>query len=486
MPIELRIESGARAGHVESFDKSIIAIGRHPMMDLRFDPKQDLDVSTRHGEIRFVDDKYSILDSASTNGTFVNGKRVARGSLQELHDKDVIAFGANGPRVTVRLAGKLVTPTHAPRPRETETPAATIPGVSQTGEQWHPPTPPRPQSAPEPAAPVAAPAAARAAASTKPKRSTGERVAVAVAEQTRHVKLIAGAAVIVLGGLAAGFYYRGSRANAQLETLLKQVSEERVAFEQKLGANSQIAEQWRKVSDSLERVARSAKGAQLEAATAQLQQNRNLQRQFMEMDPQTIAANNRKAIVLITSQLGGEKPSEATGFIVSNKGLVVTNWHVVVDEAGNKATRILVRLTGNSGQRRAHVVRVLGAQGDSTDLALIQIEGVGDYPVVRGIANTVDAETGASIVTLGFPLGTDLPMEGSTVEPTLTMGVVGKSLKDLLQIDSWASNGASGSPIFDTHGHVIGVIWGGEKNTQGRVVYAVPANRINELIKNAK
>ena len=114
MPIELRIESGARAGHVESFDKSIISIGRHPMMDLRFDPKQDLDVSTRHGEIRSIDGKYSILDSQSTNGTFVNGKRVARGALHELHDQDVIAFGANGPRVTVRLAGKLVTPTHAP------------------------------------------------------------------------------------------------------------------------------------------------------------------------------------------------------------------------------------------------------------------------------------------------------------------------------------------------------------------------------------
>lgn len=486
MVIELRIESGARAGHVESFDKSVIAIGRHPMMDLRFDPKQDLDVSTRHGEIRLVDGKYSIIDSASTNGTFVNGKRVPRGTPHKLHDKDVINFGANGPRVRVRLAGKLATPTQVPHPREMDTPVATLHNFVDTGERPEPPTPPTPPPRPEPAAPGAAPRAAAVAASTKPKRSTGERVAVAVAEQTRNLKLIAGAAVIVLGGLAAGFYYRGSRANAQLDTLLKQIAEERVAFEQKLGANSQIAEQWRKVSDSLERVARSAKGAQLEAATAQLRQNRNLQRQLMEMDPQTISANNRKAIVLITSQLGAEKPSEATGFIVSSKGLVITNRHVVTDKDGNRASRIVVRLTGNSGQRRARVVRVLGAAGDSTDLALIQIEGVGDYPVVRGIANSVDAETGSSIVTLGFPLGTELPMEGSAVEPTLTMGVVGKSLKNRLQIDSWATNGASGSPVFDTHGHVIGVIWGGEQNTGGRVVYAVPADRINELLKTAK
>lgn len=474
MLIELRIESGARAGHVESFDKSVIAIGRHPMMDLRFDPKQDLDVSTRHGEIRCVEGKYSIIDPASTNGTFVNGKRIARGTPHELHDKDVIAFGANGPKVKVRLSGKLATPTQVPRSHEMDTPVATLHRFVDTSEPLEASQPP----APRPAAPVGA--------SAKPKRSTGERVAIAVADQTRKLRLIAGAAVIVLGGLAAGFYYRGSRANAQLDSLLKQIADERVAFEQKLGANSQIAEQWRKVSDSLERVARSAKGAQLVAATAQLQQSRSLQRQIMAMDPQTIAANNRKAIVLITSQLGAEKPSEATGFIVSGKGLVVTNRHVVLDKDGNKATRILVRLTGNSGQRRAHVVRVLGPSGDSTDLALIQIEGVGDYPVVRGIASTVDAEAGSSIVTLGFPLGTDLPMEGSTIEPTLTMGVVGKSLTNLLQIDSWATNGASGSPIFDVHGHVIGVIWGGEQNTQGRVVYAVPSSRVNELLKNTK
>ena len=83
MLIELRIDSGARAGHVESFDKSVIAIGRHPMMDLRFDPKQDLDVSARHGEIRLVDGKYSIIDPASTNGkqTIAEATRIAVAAL---------------------------------------------------------------------------------------------------------------------------------------------------------------------------------------------------------------------------------------------------------------------------------------------------------------------------------------------------------------------------------------------------------------------
>ena len=51
MSLELRVLSGARAGARERFEKSIVAIGRHPMSDMKFDPNADLDVSTRHAEL---------------------------------------------------------------------------------------------------------------------------------------------------------------------------------------------------------------------------------------------------------------------------------------------------------------------------------------------------------------------------------------------------------------------------------------------------
>ena len=49
MRIELRIQSGSRAGQTQSFEKSVIAVGRHPLSDLRFDPNLDIDVSTAEG-----------------------------------------------------------------------------------------------------------------------------------------------------------------------------------------------------------------------------------------------------------------------------------------------------------------------------------------------------------------------------------------------------------------------------------------------------
>ena len=61
-----------------------------------------------------------------------------------------------------------------------------------------------------------------------------------------------------------------------------------------------------------------------------------------------------------------------------------------------------------------------------------------------------------------------------------------KSVRDVLQIDSFASHGSSGSPVLDAHDHVIGVVSGGQKGTGGRIVFAVPSDRITELLKTAR
>jgi pSer/pThr/pTyr-binding forkhead associated (FHA) protein len=79
MAVEFRITSGARAGARDRFDKSIVAIGRHPINDLRFDAERDLDVSSRHAELRIVGERHVLVDLNSTNGTFVNGQAVVGG-----------------------------------------------------------------------------------------------------------------------------------------------------------------------------------------------------------------------------------------------------------------------------------------------------------------------------------------------------------------------------------------------------------------------
>jgi S1-C subfamily serine protease len=426
------------------------------MSDLKFDPTQDLDVSTRHGEIRLVAGRYTVYDAKSTNGTFVNGQRVAPGGVRELSDNDVVMFGAQGPSVAVRIFDGAAPMTRV------STSAASAPSVA---------TAPRVVATPDPLT-----------ATTRRSRTTGERVALAVAEQTRKLRLIVAAAVVVLGGAAGLVFYRSSRvaaqSRAQIDQLVAANSKLQTEFETKLQGDTALTNSLRRRADSLARIAREATGAQLATATAQLRANHDLQRKLSEMDPAAIVAKNKNAMALITTR-NGSGQSEATGFVVSPTGLVITNRHVVIDSLGNRVSSVFVRLAGSSGVHRAQVVRVAE---DSVDLAVVQIEGTGPFPSVR-VAPRVDAAPGEAVVTLGFPYGTDLPMDNATVEPSLTMGKVSRSITDLLQIDSFASQGASGSPVFDAHGHVVGVVWGGQKGAGGRIVFCVPADRITELVK---
>lgn len=79
----------AKDNHEKTFIlKSNFTVGRDEEMDLFI---EDHSVSGQHAAIYANQDKVILEDFGSTNGTFVNGKKVE--SKHELHNKDIIAFG---------------------------------------------------------------------------------------------------------------------------------------------------------------------------------------------------------------------------------------------------------------------------------------------------------------------------------------------------------------------------------------------------------
>jgi S1-C subfamily serine protease len=104
----------------------------------------------------------------------------------------------------------------------------------------------------------------------------------------------------------------------------------------------------------------------------------------------------------------------------------------------------------------------------------------GGTPRVVGLARTRQGiERGDPIAIIGYPLGFDLPMEAHgqfpIAEPTLTVGTVSKALTAVVQVDGYGAPGSSGSPIFDRDGRVIAVLYGGQTESQGKIIFAVPA-----------
>lgn len=71
--IALIVERGPEAGKTWLLGMGDTELGRHLSNDIVLD---DITVSRRHCTIRVTDQKISLLDAGSTNGSYVNGQRV--------------------------------------------------------------------------------------------------------------------------------------------------------------------------------------------------------------------------------------------------------------------------------------------------------------------------------------------------------------------------------------------------------------------------
>lgn len=469
MPLELHVLSGARSGSRLNFDKSIIAIGRHPLSDLRFDPEGDRDVSSRHAEIAGVGGRWILRDSNSTNGTFVNGKRVAE---HDLRSGDVITFGEHGPRVEVRFASA----------RADSTPATVVDSSHRASGR-----------AP---APAAAPLARDTRKGAPGPQNTTERVALAVKQQTKPLRLALAAAVVLLlvGGTAAFLMNRSQAAKvdallARNDSLSHAIDSQRLALGDRVQWLDSAFSSEKNKAVELRRQAEMG-GAAGEAAKAALATSLGRQQSMLraaQINLVDINSSNGKAVALIFVETADGKSYSGTGFCVSSSGVIVTNRHLVQDEQGRPPKRIYVIFSDTKDGLAAKVVHVVPS---GPDLAVLQLTEGSNHPVIRGLAaDRSGIPVGAPLAIIGYPLGLDTPMdqkgEEITARATLGAGTLSKALSDVLQIDAYAGEGSSGSPVFDSNGQVIGVVFGGAAEANGRIVYAVPLEKLKEELRTA-
>lgn len=445
MPIELRILTGSRGGLRERFDKRVIALGRHLQSDLRFDPSADLDVSAKHAEIvRDENGTYHVRDAESTNGTFLNGRRIA--GEEKLQEGDVIWLGAEGPQVQVHLLEGV--------PRDSGVPAT---AVRASGK----------------------------------RPSTGERVRLAVQHETAWMRrVLAGSLVVLVAGVGAAYWagHRSSRdqvsdllnllaasesTSAQLEARLSSMGDTTFA--------SALHQKNAALAARIRASGTTATPEELQALRDEVQHQQVMQQGLALLDLSTISQRNDPAIAFLVTELDG-KPYGGTAFGITPDGMLVTNKHNVRSPVtGRAATRLGIKYANTDVLLHAHVVSV--AADTNVDLAVVKVDEPGTYPTVAGIARSLgDVRVGAPVVTIGFPHALDTPMEGSTVKTSLTAGTVSKLLPGLVQVDAYASHGSSGSPVFDGRGWVVGVIYGGEPGSGGRITYAVSSDRLVGMV----
>ena len=168
-----------------------------------------------------------------------------------------------------------------------------------------------------------------------------------------------------------------------------------------------------------------------------------------------------------------KQQSLGSGFVIDEKGFIVTNNHVI-----EAADEIQVRL--NDGKE--YDAEIVG-RDPNTDLALIRVSSPARLPAVQ-FGDSDLLEVGQWVVAIGNPFG---------LEHTVTAGIVSAKGRvigsgpydDFIQTDASINPGNSGGPLINLNGKVVGINTAIISNAQG-IGFAVPINLAKGIIDQLK
>lgn len=210
---------------------------------------------------------------------------------------------------------------------------------------------------------------------------------------------------------------------------------------------------------------------------------------FKEGSVAEVAASVADSVVSITTEIrtkswfGTESTSSAagTGFIISDKGYIMTNRHVVEDAK-------TVNVTLNNGDYYEDV-DVIGVD-PLNDSAIIKVDDPKDFKAIKiGDSKTVFA--GQQVVVIGNALG--------EYQNSVTAGIISgmgrelvasdqsgasyEKLTDMIQTDAAINGGNSGGPVINAAGEVIGIATAYASSSQ-TVGFAIPIANVKGTIRS--
>jgi len=160
-----------------------------------------------------------------------------------------------------------------------------------------------------------------------------------------------------------------------------------------------------------------------------------------------------------------------SGFIIDEKGIVITNNHVIQD-----AEDIVVRVDGD----KEYKATIIG-QDPLSDIAVLKIESKEKFTPVK-FGNSDKARIGDWVIAIGNPFG---------LGGTVTSGIISarnrsiglSRYEDYIQTDASINSGNSGGPLFNMNGDVIGINTAilGQSGSIG-IGFSIPSNSAEKVI----
>ncbi len=170
--------------------------------------------------------------------------------------------------------------------------------------------------------------------------------------------------------------------------------------------------------------------------------------------------------------------SLGSGVIVDNKGLIVTNYHVI-----KGAETIKVALTD-----RSEFTAKLVLEDESTDLAVLKVDvGGRKLPALR-LADSDKLQVGDLVLAIGNPFNVGQTVTNGIVSALARTSVGITDFQSFIQTDAAINPGNSGGALVDMKGRLVGVntaIFSGSGGSHG-IGFAVPANMVRVVLQSAR
>lgn len=203
------------------------------------------------------------------------------------------------------------------------------------------------------------------------------------------------------------------------------------------------------------------------------------------LSPAEVYAANVNSTVGITTMVTTNywgyqttSPASGSGFVYSDDGYILTNFHVIEDSSS-------ITVTLYDG--RELDAKLIGYD-ENNDIAVLKVEAENLVPVVIGDSSSLNV--GDSVVAIGNPLGelTFSLTAGavSALEREVTFS--GGTTMNLIQTDCAINSGNSGGALFNMYGEVIGITnakYSGSSSSGAsidNIGFAIPINQVRGIV----
>jgi S1-C subfamily serine protease len=179
------------------------------------------------------------------------------------------------------------------------------------------------------------------------------------------------------------------------------------------------------------------------------------------------------------------------GVIVDERGIIVTNFHVIADALGSPSLELFgsnpeggpARVIARFENQREVPATILVADREE-DLAVLRLEPEqdGERFAAAQLGRSSELRVGQDVFAVGNPFGLPHTVSRGIVSALDRTGILEPRELPVIQLDASINIGNSGGPLFNLDGALVGIVTARRQHAQG-IAFALPIDHVRGFLR---